>query len=86
MKLKMMWVNFEAPPPYSWMQQGCGVTAFSQEDALAILREKVFMDGQVPAIRSLVESIDLESLDQNHVRRNMGNPVLRGVWFPLGFT
>lgn len=34
-------------------------------------------------IKSVVEDIDIETLDINHVRRNMGPPNFRGVWYPF---
>jgi hypothetical protein len=60
------------------------VTAYSYEDALSLLKEKVF-EGTEPPIIDVVPDVDISELDQNHVIPNMGVPVWRGVWFPLGY-
>lgn len=64
---------------------GCGVTAFDCEDANRLLRELVFCVEAIPSPTNVVEDVDITSLDAGHVRSNMGNPVVRGVWFPLGY-
>ena len=64
---------------------GCGVTAYGYDDALALLREKVFTDGVLPRILEFNEDdIDISLLDHEHVRPNMENPISRGIWFPMG--
>jgi hypothetical protein len=65
---------------------GCGVTAYSREDVISILRSTVFHGEDLPEIREVLEDVDIGSLDQNHVRPNMEVPVWRGVWFPKGFS
>jgi hypothetical protein len=64
---------------------GCGITAFSYDDALQILRERVFKDQDVPPITERREDVDVSSLDQGHVVPNMMSPDKRGVWFPQGY-
>ncbi|MEE4209717.1 MAG: hypothetical protein V2I43_10660 [Parvularcula sp.] len=63
---------------------GCGVTAYDYKDAISILEEKVF-HGPVPKTKSVVENIDISTLDPGHVLPNMGLTIRRGVWFPLGY-
>ena len=63
---------------------GCGITAYDYEDALKLLREKVFLCEILP-IRSYIEDVDISTLDQGHVLPNMSAPIKRGVWFPLGY-
>lgn len=47
------------------------------------MAETVFI-GKEPALEiSYVENVDISSLDDNHVRPNMGSPIVRGVWFPM---
>lgn len=65
---------------------GCGVTAYDYNDALALLREKVFKGGVVPRILEFKEDVDISLLEQKHVRPNMENPTIRGIWFPMGYA
>jgi hypothetical protein len=88
MLLRRYWFEFQftISDPYTLgTLLGAGVTASSHEDALRLLRERVFSSCPMPPIKKIVEDVSIESLDQNHVRPNMGDPTLRGVWFPLGY-
>jgi hypothetical protein len=83
--LKQYWFKFKTLPP-SPLNMGCGITAYSYDDALNILKERVFPNRDpIPEIASCVEDIDISSLDEKHVRPNMDAPVNRGVWFPKGY-
>lgn len=64
---------------------GCGITGHDLEDALTLLRERVFCSPETPPPTRVVADVDIASLDAGHVRPNMGNPAVRGVWFPLGY-
>lgn len=64
---------------------GCGVTAYSREDAIALMKDKVFAEIPFPPIRSEQEDVDVSTLDPGHVLPNMGNVLKRGIWFPLGY-
>ncbi len=61
---------------------GCGVTAFTRDDAVSLLREKVFHAIPLPPLTKVIESVDVSTLDAGHVLPNMGDPTIRGVWFP----
>ena len=74
--------SFSEPTP---LRLGCGVTAHAKTDALEIVRTRVFHGGEVPTVVSVIEDVDLSTLDPRHVLPNIGNPAVRGVWFPLGF-
>lgn len=65
---------------------GCGITAYDYDDAISILRQRVFKGQAIPALKDRKENVDIRTLDQGHVIPNMKDPTLRGVWFPLGFT
>lgn len=65
---------------------GIGVTAYDEEDALRLVRERVFATDPFPRIRELIADVDVSTLDDKHVRPNMGNPVVRGIWFPKGYS
>lgn len=84
--LQRFWFRFSPDGPGGSHGLGCGVTAFSREDALAILRDTVFRGKEMPAISEVIEDVDIRALDQKHVRPNMETPTWRGVWFPKGFS
>jgi len=64
---------------------GCGVTALNYDDAVNLLKAKVFIDIGMPEIDMIIENININDLDQGHVVVNMNPPNRRGVWFPMGF-
>jgi hypothetical protein len=81
--LHRYWVRFDDAPLH--LRLGMGVTAVDQSDAESLLRASVFLAGQpLPAIREVVEDVDVRDLDKGHVAPNMGDPSVRGVWFPRG--
>jgi hypothetical protein len=87
MRLHRYWFEFEGsafelPPGTAF---GCGVTAWSEADALRLLQERALPGDAVPEAKRIVENVDVSALDARHVRPNMGVPSLRGVWFPLGY-
>ena len=83
-ELTRYWFEFdwgdEEPPPGA--RFGCGVTALGAEDALALLRERVFVGRDLPPIKRMIEDVDVSTLDEGHVLPNMAPPNWRGVWFP----
>jgi hypothetical protein len=88
MRLRRFWFNFrvalkDAPPGIAI---GCGVTAYDYQDALELIRERVFKNNSLPPIQKAIEDVDVSTLDANHVLPNMAVPVERGVWFPLGYN
>lgn len=85
MKLHRFWFTFQDLPKFSKFGLGCGVTAYNREDAIGILKERVFFGCSLPTIHSVTEDIDIRELDQDHIVPNMGLVIARGVWFPTGF-
>ena len=85
--LRRFWFHFEnqAPLPPG-LRLGCGVTALDRDDAVRLLEALVFTSGEVPSFKKVSEDVDLASLDAGRIRPNMGNPAVRGVWFPLGYS
>jgi hypothetical protein len=63
---------------------GCGVTAYSYDDALFLLESRIFRDEPILPILNVIENVDIRTLDAGHVRPNMGVPTWRGIWFPVG--
>ena len=86
--MKRYWFEFnfsaEDKIPYG-LPIGCGVTAFSYEDAIKIIREKIFASKKMPDTKKNIEAVDVSTLDQAHVIPNMRFPSERGVWFPSGY-
>jgi hypothetical protein len=63
---------------------GCGVTAWTEEDALRFVRSEIFDDEPLPEIESVVEGIDLRTfeLPRPFSPFDLPPPNLRGIWFP----
>jgi hypothetical protein len=64
---------------------GIGVTAYSREDALQIIRDKVYKQEVLPPVADLIEDVSISELDAQHVVPNLGSHFVRGVWYPVGF-
>jgi hypothetical protein len=81
------WIEFELEnnrtyPPGIGI--GCGVSAIDYQDAVEILKRKMFKETEMPKIKRHVPNVDIRELDQGHVIPNMNPPNYRGIWFPLG--
>jgi hypothetical protein len=86
MSLRRFWLEFVDSPVGTLLIPRVGVTAADESDAIALVSKLVFRGAELPPIRTLVPDIDLSTLDARHIRPNMGNPAVRGVWFPSGFS
>ncbi len=62
---------------------GCGVTAYTEEDAIHIFKSEMFPNTGIPEIKSIKVNIDINTLDDNHIRPNMGVVSNRGIWLPF---
>jgi hypothetical protein len=83
--LRLFWIDF--PPEYRadlpvGTQAGIGVTAADEADALELVRSDLFSGQQLPKHHSMRTLPDLDALEQNHVRPNLGNHMRRGIWYP----
>ena len=77
--LDTYWFTFPDDPTFPC---GLGVTAFSLEDALALLDDGGY-DFHRRAIRYEVrQGISLQDIDYSHIAPNSGPLMLRGVWYP----
>jgi hypothetical protein len=86
--LRRFWFEFDVSGSSdlpAGIRMGCGVTAHTHEDAGLLVQERVFRGASLPPITQLVPDVDVSTLDPGHVRPNMGNPAVRGIWFPLGY-
>lgn len=79
--MKVYWLKFSEPAVSQGLGLGAGITARDPADATALVLG-AFGEVRIASI-DLVD--DVSSLDEDHVRPNMGNSLIRGVWFPLGY-
>lgn len=79
--MKVYWLKFSEPAVSQGLGLGAGITARDPADAAALAQDAF---GEV-RIASIDPVDDVSSLDHGHVRPNMGNILIRGVWFPLGY-
>jgi hypothetical protein len=82
--LRRYWFEFSVPK-FDVLTLGCGVTAYDERDAEALIQDRILKGAPLPPIRKVVADIDVRSLDLGHVAPNMGSVVWRGIWFPTGF-
>lgn len=82
--LRRYWFIFPKSAKPSPLNIGCGVTAYDYDDAIDLLRQRVFNGGE-PSVAEVIADVDVSTLDKRHVLPNMGSTVVRGVWFPLGY-
>jgi hypothetical protein len=62
---------------------GIGVTGYSLTEAKSLAQSTADQLGlKFSNDASVIEDIDVQTLDQNHVTPNMGSPSFHGVWFP----
>ena len=80
--LHRYWFIFAPSTEPSILNLGCGITAYDKEDAKRIFENEVVPVFGTREIREITEDIDVSTLDDGHVRPNMGPPSNRGVWFP----
>jgi hypothetical protein len=83
--LTRYWFEFEYDGKWGLSTYRCGVTAFTYDDAINIMRKSVFQDNEMPVIKKCIENVDIRDLDQNHVVLNMRPPSIRGVWYPMRY-
>lgn len=79
--LTAYWI--ESPLPHAPL--GFGVTGWSLDDALSIVRALGYghyLPDDLTDLR-ITEGITVAELDQRHVVANMGPIVVRGTWYPF---
>jgi len=76
------WFTFSGDHHISALNLGCGVTAADRAHAERLLREVAFPIYGVRKVEAVVEDVDIRTLDEKHVRPNMGDPSREGVWWP----
>jgi hypothetical protein len=83
--MRRYWFHFEKLEKPTVLDLGCGVTARDLTDAESILRELILTKCKNLKIKSVKHDVNFDELEKKHVRPNIGNMALRGVWFPQGF-
>ena len=82
------WFDFEVESGLDYppgIEIGCGVTATDYEDAISLMKNRIFKKGDMPPIKKVNEEINIRTLDQHHVIPYMLSPHTRGIWFPAGY-
>jgi hypothetical protein len=74
--LRRFW--FETADKFSC--PGIGVTAYSREDAEQLIQAEETLKHY--ELVSVVDDVDIRSLDQNHIVPNIGPVNFRGIWYP----
>jgi len=76
--LVSFWIRFAGEPE---LQHSYGVTAYSLDDALELLKEHQLVGQEVESPIGISANVRIEDLDQALVP-NCGPMVFRGVWYP----
>jgi hypothetical protein len=69
--------------PYPHAPLGFGVTAWSFEDAVRIIRGSGYDLPEDLSTLVVRENVTIADLDHAHVVANMGPIVVRGLWYPF---
>ena len=82
--LHRYWIELESgDPKLAWQGKfRYGVTAYNYEDALKLLVESFFMNRGFPSVVSVVEDVDISTLQVGKLVTEIGVPVWRGIWYP----
>ncbi|KAA5533741.1 hypothetical protein F0919_14510 [Taibaiella lutea] len=64
---------------------GCGITARDYNHAISLLKDKIFLDKNMPPISKCIENVDINTLDESKVIPNMTPPIYMGIWFPMRY-
>ncbi len=91
MKLTTYWIEFDPDFPADKLPAGtkigCGVSALDQSDAINLVCKYVFSNtNHKPKINRIITPVDITAIDKKHVLPNMGNLLVRGIWYPLGYA
>ena len=80
-RLHRYWLVFAGPNVPSIVRGGCGVTAWTRDDAMSLVRHHL-LEGEDFQVKDVIEDVDVSTLDANHALHNMAPTNLRGIWFP----
>lgn len=86
-RLRRYWITLLPDAPITsgfFSPLGYGVTAWTEDDALALLGAALFSGATPSGIVKIVADIDVSTLDAGHILPNIDPPNWRGVWYPQG--
>jgi len=81
--LTRYWFEFVRGGQATALSLGCGITAYNLDDARRMLRQEIVPLYGDRTVARVIEGVEVASLDETGVRRCLGNPTVRGVWFPV---
>ena len=84
-ELHRFWFEFDEADAHGCrLSSHCGVTGWSERDAVAIVAETYCQRSEIPTPRSTVVDIDVSRFPEAlRARLNFGVPVWRGIWYPF---
>ncbi|MGZ3274231.1 MAG: hypothetical protein ACXU8Z_10745 [Caulobacteraceae bacterium] len=77
--MERFWVKTRPSVDPTPLNMGIGVTAASEADARLLIRLHF---GDEVVVENVTVIADMAEIDQDHVVPNMGNHMVRGVWWP----
>lgn len=80
--LKLFWLDFAEDVRPSF-PMGVGITAEDELDAVNLAKTRLFAPEEFPTSFRIKVIPDVDALEQNHVRPNIGHYLRRGIWFPV---
>lgn len=60
------------------------MTAWTLDDARLLLSQEIFDGHELPTEVSVIENVDVSTLDEDHVVPFIVPPNERGIWYPRG--
>ncbi len=86
--LKKYWIRVEtsAHDTNSWISAlGYGITAFSREDAIDMLRTEAFEGQPMPEVVEVVEDVDEEEIQKRYGMAKLEAFLWPGIWYPTWY-
>ena len=87
--LTHFWIEFAPRDPFfddeedgAVTARTYGVTAASLDDALALIRARLFRNAPLPPISRVIEGVDTAMLAMWHMGPMSLPPDARGIWYP----
>lgn len=77
--MECFWLTVTRSAEPTPLNLGIGVTATSEADAQALVYERY---GDQVVVKAVTLVTDMRQIDQHHVVPNMGNHLVRGIWWP----
>jgi hypothetical protein len=81
--LRRFWIRFDTG---AGSPLGYGVTAWTEQDALDLVRAAAFNSDEALPNFTIQADVDISLLDAGHIRPNMESPNWRGIWYPRGYA